>query len=296
MKREKSEIIIYNNGEYEKEIICAEKWMRLIYENPAFGAPLLFFARRKAISRLYGLYCKTRLSAKNIPQFIQNNQVDMAGCKGPYKNFREFFTREKSGITFPDTSHLLGCPCEGMVSAYESIKTDKLISVKGQTYALAELFRDEAMARAYEGGAMFSIRLSPANYHRMHFFDDGAVISQKNINGGLFSVSPLALKKVARLYCRNKRALINFRAKNFGDAVIVEVGATFVGSIVHSFNDGDEVKRGGQASYFLPGGSLVLVLFKKGVIIPDKSLLRETEKGFETKVKIGSIIGEGLKQ
>ena len=285
-----SSIWIYNNGEYEQEKICAEKWMRLIYENPA-GPPLLFFAKRKMVSRLYGAYCRTPMSARGIPKFIEKYQIDMQGFESSYKNFADFFSREKLDVDFPVEANVLGSPCEGMVFVHNDIKPECLIAAKGSEFSLAELFADESLAQAYTGGTMVQIRLTPVNYHRMHFFDDGVVTHSQVLNGDLYSVSPLAINRVMHLYCRNKRAIIKFESKNFGDVVIVEVGATFVGSIVHCFKNGDKVKRGQQASYFLPGGSLVLIFFKKGAIKPNASLLEQTVEGYETKIQLGESLG-----
>ena len=292
--RNKHEIWVYNNGKYEQEVVVAEKWMRLIYESPVGGAPLLFLARRKVLSRLYGMYCRTPFSARKIPQFIEQYQVDMTGCNGPYKNFADFFSREKTDVQFPGESSVLGSPCEGLASAYADIKPESLIAAKGEAFSLAELLGDESLAEAYAGGSMVRIRLTPANYHRIHFFDDGVVNASKLLNGDLYSVSPLALNRVARLYCRNKRALVEFSSKNFGDVLLVEVGATFVGSIVHCFEDGEEVNRGQQAGYFLPGGSLLLMFFKQGAFVPCDTLLAQSAAGFETKMQIGVALGESF--
>jgi len=307
----KHEVWIYNNGQHERELICAEKWLRLIYENPIGGATLPYLFSRKVLSRLYGIYCRTGFSAKSIPKFIKQNQVDMTGCQGPYKNFADFFSREKTGISFPDKSGQLGAPCEGFASIYTNILPEEMIAAKNSLFSLAELFGDESLAEAYRDGIMLRIRLAPANYHRMHFFDDGTVTGSKFLDGDLFSVSPLAVNRIARLYCRNKRGLIMFSSQHFGDVAIVEVGATFVGSIVHSFDQASEtgsttnqtdnpiegllpVHRGQQASYFLPGGSLVLVFFKKGAFIPNRTLLEQTSAGYETKICVGESIGEIL--
>jgi phosphatidylserine decarboxylase len=107
----------------------------------------------------------------------------------------------------------------------------------------------------------------------------------------LYSVSPLAIRRIARLYCRNKRALIVLSTKNFGKVTLVEVGATFVGGIVHCFKNGEVVRRAQQASFFKPGGSLLLAFFEKGKYIPDGELLRQTAGGYETKVRIGEALG-----
>jgi len=289
--KRKQQIWIYNDGNLEQERICPERWMRLIYENPVGGASLLWLVKRKAISRLYGLYCRTPMSAKVIPKFIKQYDVDMDGCKEKYKNFAQFFAREKENVLFPEKASTLGSPCEGLVSVFPDIKADQVVAAKGASFSLSELFRDNALARAYEGGTMVSIRLTPANYHRMHFFDNGAVKSTHMIKGDLYSVSPLALNRVVRLYCRNKRAIIKFSTENFGDVVLVEVGATFVGSIVHCFKEGQKVERGQVASYFKPGGSLVLMFIKKGCFTPNQDLVLRTTQGYETKIPIGEPLG-----
>jgi phosphatidylserine decarboxylase len=290
-KKNKQQIWIYNEGQLEQERICPERLMRLIYENPVGGASLLWLVKRKAVSRLYGLYCKTRLSARGITKFIEKYDVDMTGCDGTYKNFAQFFAREKTGVIFPEEMSLLGSPCEGLVSVFSDIKPSQIITAKGTKFSLEELFRDSALAQEYSGGTMVSIRLTPANYHRMHFFDDGIVTSARKIKGDLYSVSPLALNRVVKLYCRNKRALIKFSSENFGDVVLVEVGATFVGSIVHCFKEGQHVKRGDVASYFKPGGSLVLMFLKKDAFVPDSNLLIRTIDDIETKIPIGTVLG-----
>ena len=215
----------------------------------------------------------------------------MTGCEDTYKNFAQFFSREKKDIRFPSQKNELGVPCEGLVSVFENIRPEELIAVKGAHFSLHDLFFDKELANMYSEGHMISIRLTPANYHRMHFFDDGVVRQTRLIKGDLFSVSPLALNKVAKLYCRNKRALIQVETKNFGDVALVEVGATFVGSIVHCFEDGQNVKRGDVASYFKPGGSLVLMFLKKGVFLPGEGLVRRTAEGIETKMAIGTLLG-----
>jgi len=285
------EVWFYDNGRYEKETICAEGWMRFLYENPLGKATLLSLVKRKATSRLYGAWCRTGLSAKSIPEFIGQNGVDMAGCVGPYRSFADFFSREKAGISFPGGADILGSPCEGLALAYNDINPQKLIAAKGAHYSLAQLLGSSKLANTFDGGVMMAIRLTPSNYHRAHFFDDGVVKATKVIDGDLYSVSPLALGKVARLYCQNKRAVTLFSSENFGNIALVEVGATFVGSIVHSFEAGDRVTRGQQMSYFLPGGSLLLVFFKKGEFTPDPTLLEQTLAGYETKVRVGQPLG-----
>lgn len=287
----KRNIWVFSGGKYEREQIFAERWMRLIYENPAGRATLPLLASRKALSRVWGAYCRTAHSARGIPQFIERNNIDMTGCAGEYASFADFFSRERQDIVFPDGPGTFGSPCEGVALAYDNIDPGALIAAKGSTFSLPELLGSSALAGTYEGGSMLQIRLTPTNYHRMHFFDDGVVKATKLLDGNLFSVSPLAVARIARLYCRNKRAVILFASQNFGNVALVEVGATFVGSIVHCFEDGQRVRRGQQASYFLPGGSLVFAFFKRGAISLSPSLLGRSATGIETKTAIGAPLG-----
>ncbi|MCL2109770.1 MAG: phosphatidylserine decarboxylase [Oscillospiraceae bacterium] len=282
---------IYNRGNYEPENICAEGLLRFIYENPVGGASLSHLIKRKSLSRLYGHYCNTGFSARKIPQFIRRYNIDMRGCKWDYDSFTDFFTREKSGIAFPAEHRVLGSPCEGLATVFADLNSDFVIAAKGSYFTLRELFGSEKLAAAYNGGTMLKIRLAPANYHRMHFFDDGKIITSKLINGDLHSVNPIAVKQIARLYCQNKRALILYKTRNFGSVAIVEVGATFVGSIAHCFKNGDKVRRGQCGSYFKPGGSLILVFFQEGRFTPANPLTEQSRKGFESVVGVGEILG-----
>jgi len=257
---------------------------------PGERSAAAFFGKAQAGEPYVWIVLRTRFSARKIPKFVKQYQVDMTGCSGSYKNFAEFFAREKSDVSFPNEQEVLGSPCEGLALAYTDIDPKELIAAKGASFSLDELFGDEELAGEYSNGVMLRIRLTPANYHRMHFFDNGVVTDSRFLNGDLFSVSPLAISRVARLYCRNKRALIKFSSENFGEVVIVEVGATFVGSIVHCFENRDRVSRGQQASFFLPGGSLLLVFFKKGEFMPAETLIKQTAAGYETKLRVGEPV------
>jgi phosphatidylserine decarboxylase len=51
------------------------------------------------------------------------------------------------------------------------------------------------------------------------------------------------------------------------------------------------VERGEVASYFKPGGSLVLMFLKKGMFKPEDDLVVRTLEGIETKIPIGQPLG-----
>lgn len=281
------DIYLFNNGNYEKEEIVGEPLLRLIYENPVGRSSLLFLVRRKFVSQLYGAYCKTRFSARHATRQIEKYGIDMTGCKTDFASYAEFFSRERINVRFPDDPNTVGSPCECAASVETGLNIENLIAAKGYHYSLEDLVCDRELASKYKDGAMLRLRLSPNDYHRIHFFDNGPVLSERFIKGSLFSVNPIAVSNILRLYCRNKRAYFIQRTEHFGDVLFVEVGATMVGAIVHDFKVGNNALRGDTAGYFLPGGSLVLLFFEPGKYTPCDTLLSQSLSGFESKVVLG---------
>lgn len=220
-------------------------------------------------SALYGKYQDTGQSRKKIKGFVQSLAIDLSEAKiediGKYSTFNEFFTRELKPSRRPlcNQPEALISPADGRVFAWENIDIDLMVQVKGLAYTLADLLQDQALALAYSGGTCLVIRLCPADYHRFHFPDSGVPGPPQQIKGSYYSVNPLALHKIIRLYCRNKRELTVFRSDHFGDMLLLEVGATCVGSIIQTYSANQHVAKGSEKGYFKFGGSTVIVLFKK---------------------------------
>ena len=61
---------------------------------------------------------------------------------------------------------------------------------------------------------------------------------------------------------------------------------------ITNYEDACEVRRGQEKGRFEFGGSTVILLFQKGAVKPDATLISNTVKGFETRVKMGERIGE----
>src|SRR4029079_6475889 len=117
------------------------------------------------------------------------------------------------------------------------------IFVKGQKFSLLGLLRVGELAKRYERGAVVMSRLCPVDYHRFHFPVAGTPEKARIINGPLFSVSPIALRQNIRILSENKRALAVIRAPEFGDVLILEIGATNVGSIEYTYVPGEPVQK-----------------------------------------------------
>lgn len=289
----------YNNktGEYEVENVAGERYLNWTYESPIGRSFLNIFIKKKIFSKLYGKYCDSDLSKKNIHKFIKNFDIDLSLCKKgifEFKSFNDFFSRELMPEARPINMRYSSfiSPADGRILAYEDIDLDNIIQVKGYTYSLKELLKDYSIAANYNGGTCLVIRLCPTDYHRFHFIDNGTCSATTKIKGEYYSVNPVALKKIPELYCRNKREWSLFSSENFGDVLYVEVGATCVGTIIQNYLPSSEIKKGDEKGYFSFGGSTVILFLEPNKVRIDPSIIEQTKLGFETKVNMGEKIGE----
>ena len=286
--------------EKKKEIVAGEKLIKWAYGSTSGKTLSELLFKRKFLSYYYGKLQDRPSSIKKIARFIKDLEIDMAEAikedAKDYQSFNEFFIRElKPGTReVVKDEDLLASPADGRVFAYENIDIDRVLQVKGLEYSLGELLGDVKLAERFQGGAYYIIRLCPADYHRFHFCDSGTPRDYQKIKGFYYSVNPMALKKVAQLYCKNKREITLFDTDNFGTMAFVEVGAAAVGTIVQTYKPGEKVKKGEEKGYFKFGGSTVILFFEQGKVKVDEDILKNTEAGYETKINMGERIGRKM--
>jgi len=154
--------------------------------------------------------------------------------KASFTSLHDCFIRElKDGARpiAPDP-RILTSPCDGIVGASGMIDGTELLQAKGSAYALDELLGDRPLADRYRNGRYVTLRLRSNMYHRFHAPCDCRVEGATYISGDTWNVNPIALERIARLYCRNERVVIHARVEHTGAAMaIVAVGAILVGSI-----------------------------------------------------------------
>jgi len=273
--------------------VMADRWMRILYQTLPGHAALWLFVKRKWVSSLYARYARRKKSKKAADRIVSTYGLDMAQFP-PYSTYEEFFTRALPTIEMP-SGNKLGAMAECFISCYENIDIQALFDVKGEGMRLEDILQSEELAQRYSGGTLIRFRLAPHHYHHLHHFDDAKITMIRDISGGYYSVNPMAVDNIIRLYCKNKRRLVEMRTKRFQTVMLVEVGATMVGSIVNPFKQGDDVHIGEDGGYFAPGGSMLLLLFEKGSVTLDEDLLINTRNGLETMISLSEIIGEGDK-
>ncbi|KIA86000.1 phosphatidylserine decarboxylase [Kaistella jeonii] len=281
------------NGQIKIENVYGENWLDWLYHNPIGEATLWTIAKRKIVSSIYGDMMDEPSSADKIKPFIKNYDVDITiAQKQNFKSFNDFFTRKLKPEARPIVTDSLAVasPADGKILAYTNVKNSDFY-IKGFRFNVDSFLSNPELSKKYEDGSMIVFRLAPPDYHRYHFPVSGTTLSSNiGIDGFYYSVSPLALRKKAEIFCLNKREYGVIKNPVFGDVVMVEVGATMVGSMIQTY-EGTSVKKGEEKGYFKFGGSTVVLLFEKDKIKIDNDLLINTSKGLETTIKMGEQIG-----
>lgn len=292
-------IEFYNRGNkrYETEEVPGYTYLKWIYASPVGMKLLELIVKKKLFSKIYGVFCDSIVSKKMIPSFVRDFNVDLSICEKSleqFKSFNDFFTRKLTNRARPISSILgaLISPGDGKIVAYDNIDLNELVQIKGYSYSLNKLIDDSSIASKFSEGACIIVRLSPTDCHRFLFIDNGICEETKKIKGDYYSVNPIALKAVTELFCKNKREWSIFHADDFGDVLCVEVGATYVGTVIQTYVPGERIKKGDEKGYFKFGGSTIILFFEKGKVKIDEDIIDQTNKGYETSVVMGEKIGE----
>jgi len=242
-------------------------------------------------SQLGGWFMDTRFSCILIRPFIRRTGIDMTQYEAVrYRNFNEFFCRKiKDGerTVDADAAHLIA-PCDSKLKVI-ALTGDSVLHIKHTAYPLRELLMNDSLCDRYGDGTAMIFRLSVDDYHRYCYVDDGTKTDNTIISGVLHTVNPIA-NEYYPIYKENSRAYSVLHSKNFGDVLMMEVGALLVGKIINR-HDRAEVKRGEEKGHFEYGGSTVVLLFEKDRVLGDEDILKNSADGIETIVKMGECIG-----
>lgn len=274
---------------YEEIVQYGAGKLAFLYNNP-LGRLLLGIAVSPFVSNVYAWKNSRKSSAKKIPGFIKEHNIDMSDYENrEYKSFTDFFTRKiRYGKRPVDmTPEALISPADSKLLVYE-IEKDTTLRIKGRTYTSDEILADSENAGEFAGGYALVFRLTVDDYHRFCYPDRGCLISRRLIKGKLHTVSPVS--KDHKIYMENTRSVNLLKTENFGTVAYIEVGAMLIGRIVD--NGTDVFEKGQEKGYFEPGGSTVVILVKNVEI--DKDIMEQSASGIETKVRYGERIGRAL--
>jgi phosphatidylserine decarboxylase len=204
--------------------------------------------------------------------------------KTHFTSLRDCFIRELKDEARPIDSSpdVLVSPCDAIVGASGRINGAELVQAKGFTYTLDELVTDRRLVQRYQDGAYVTLRLTASMYHRFHAPFDCELDEVLYISGDTWNVNPIALRQVARLFCKNERVVIPTTLRGSSESVtLVAVGAILVASIRLNCLDTPlnlryrgpnrlpahaSFRKGGEIGYF-EHGSTIIVLATPGLVL-----------------------------
>ncbi len=285
-------------GAKETELVYGEAALKLLYGN-FLGRPLMhLLSRYPFFSALYGSLQKRPASREKIKPFIEKYKIDTSEFlldPGQFLSFNDFFIRKLKPEARPISmeENVAVIPADGRYYFYQNMSQTEGFVVKDQKFNLSNLLKDEALAREYTNGTLVMARLCPTDYHRFHFPCDCVPGPTRYINGWLYSVNPIAIKKDIHIFTQNKRCLCILDSKHFGKVLFLEIGATNVGSIHETYQPNRFYPRGVEKGYFSFGASALIILFEPGKISLDADLVDATKQGFEVRCLMGQSLGRG---
>lgn len=278
-------LVKYNGGQ--------DKVLSYLYTN-IWGRMMLKPLVKPQISKLAGQYLSSAHSVSMIEPFIQKNNIDMSSYqKREYTSFNDFFTRKiKEGKRpIPENPNLLISPCDCKATIYK-IQENTTFSIKHTEYTLRSLLRSPKLAKRFRGGYAFLLRLTVDDYHRYVYAASGKQSKNYHIDGSFHTVNPIA-NDYLPIYKENTREYTVIHTEEFGDVIQMEVGALLVGKI-SNHTESRTVVRGEEKGFFEYGGSTIVILTQKNRITPREDLLKNTTRGYETKLLQGHVLGKAI--
>ena len=288
----------------EREKVYGHSFLDLLYGNGKRSRCFSFllrplFSRLSFLSYLYGWVQKSSLSRYKIKPFIQTFGMDSSEFLEPvekFSSFNDFFIRRLKLETRPMAAgqDVAVLPADARYLVFPNIEQADGFWVKGKKFSLATLLQSEELSQRYNSGAMVIARLCPTDYHRFHFPCACTPEKARLINGPLYSVNPIALKRNIAYLSENKRMVTLLKTEAFGDVISVEIGATHVGSIHQTYTPGNLHAKGDEKGYFSFGGSCLILLFEPGKILLDQDLIDYSRQKMEVRGLLGQSLGRAL--
>ena len=284
------------NGCMETELVLGDRWLKFIYSSPLGRLPLWLAIKRAWFSKWYGRKMSHPNSKSRIPAFIREFGVDENEFAEPattHACFNDFFIRrlKKESRPICEGSEKIAFPADGRHLGFQNVSKVSSIFVKGQRFDLPSLFESEELAKPYEKGTLVISRLCPVDYHRFHFPVKGFATQPALINGSLYSVNPIALRKNISIFWQNKRYLNFLDSPRVGRVAQFLVGATCVGSVTITAKLPGEISKGEEFGYFSFGGSTVLTLFEENTVVLSKDFLECSSQSIELYARMGDVMG-----
>ncbi len=280
----------------EQEQVYYEALVRFFYGKSWLGKSLANLTSRYAFcSHLCGWWQNRAASRKKIVPFINKYKLDSSEFLDPvesFESFNAFFYRKLKKESRPLASSPLVMPADGRYLVYPDVDACDGFIVKGDKFSLADLVGSAALAVPYQKGSLVLARLCPTDYHRFHFPCAGIPSLPRLVNGWLYSVNPIAIKQNIHRFTENKRSITALESEQFGKVLVMEIGATNVGSIHQTYAANQPYRKGDEKGFFAFGGSAMILLFEPNRVRFDQDLIDHSKQHIETRCLLGQSLGQ----
>ncbi|OYP38863.1 archaetidylserine decarboxylase [Rhodopirellula sp. MGV] len=282
--------------QYRTELVYGDQALRWTYGTRTGRLALATVVRRAFFSHWYGWRMDQPQTRERVAPFIMKYGLDADEfVKAPeqFESFNDFFARKLRPEARPIDSASDGFvfPADGRHLCVPDLSQAGGLFIKGQMFDLATLLDDDSLTDRYRGGSLLLSRLCPTDYHRFHFPCAGTAGPCRLINGPLYSVNPIALRKNIQILATNKRTITELRTDHFGTVLQLEIGATCVGSIRQTYAENAAVQKGDEKGYFRFGGSSTITIFEPGRVQFDEDLVEQSGNQCELYAKMGDHAG-----
>ena len=172
-----------------------DQFLKHLYGN-AFGRAVIRIMIRPWVSRLGGYVLDSFISKIGIRPFVKKNNIDLSMCeKTKFRSYNDFFTRKlkPDARLLAQGDDILISPCDAKLTIFPITNDSRFLIKQGQ-YTVQSLLRDEKLAKQFEGGILWQLRLSVDDYHRYIYPVSGRRSHERTINGVFHTVQPIALE------------------------------------------------------------------------------------------------------
>lgn len=283
----------------EVEKVYGERWLHFSYNNFFGKIGLWSMVKRSWFSKWYGSQMDKEESRLKILPFIKEYSLktdEFLDQPESFRTFNEFFYRKLKPTARPFEqiyNHVI-FPADGRHFVIPDLSKVERIYAKGQSFDLAHLLGNQNLANDYQNGAMVISRLCPVDYHRFHFPVEGNLGETSLINGSLFSVNPIALRKKISIFWENKRYCSILENQTLGKVIQLLIGATCVGTVNLTTKGNKFVNKGDEYGYFSFGGSCIITIFPPNSLRFNDDLIKQSRQGIEYYAKFGQHLGTFL--
>jgi phosphatidylserine decarboxylase len=266
------------------------------YESEPLRSPTQWLESQPAYDWLIAALQHAPWTRRKIAPFVRKHHIDMSEFEPvQYRSYAEFFGRKFSpGVrTFPPESHVMGAFAEARYFGWPKVDRGMTFPVKGSSLCAEDVLGSAECASAFREGPMLLARLSPVDYHRVHYPDGGTTRDHARLGGRNWTVNQHALRSKPDILFRNERNINILETDHFGRLGFAEIGALTVGRVVQTHPLDQPFRRGEEKSYFAFGGSAVAVFGEADAWLPAEDVLSKTAEGIETLLRLGQPVAMG---